>query len=156
MKGFTVLLVAIVVLGGGYYWYTSQQPVPVEVEMSMDQAVMPATSSGEMVHTTSTAEATATVTADDVKEFVVTGQNFSYDVGTISVNHGDRVRIVFKNAGGNHDFVIDEFTGARTKVITGGEEETIEFTADKTGDFEFYCSVGQHREMGMKGTLTVR
>ena len=37
-----------------------------------------------------------------------------------------------------------------------GEEQTITFVADKTGGFEFYCSVGNHRAMGMVGTLIVR
>ena len=32
---------------------------------------------------------------------------------------------------------------------------TAEFTADKVGSFEYYCSVGSHRSMGMKGVLKV-
>lgn len=41
------------------------------------------------------------------------------------------------------------------KIIEGGQEDVIEFTPDKAGSFEYYCSVGKHREMGMKGMLTV-
>lgn len=89
-----------------------------------------------------------------VKEFTVTGGNFKFAPNTISVKKGDKVRIVFKNAEGFHDLKIDEFNVA-TKQIKGGAEETVEFTADKVGSFEYYCSVGQHRAMGMKGTLTV-
>ncbi|MEY4731380.1 MAG: hypothetical protein RL681_326, partial [Candidatus Parcubacteria bacterium] len=44
---------------------------------------------------------------------------------------------------------------AATKVLTDGQSETIEFVANKAGTFEYYCSVGSHRQMGMKGTLTV-
>lgn len=53
-----------------------------------------------------------------------------------------------------HDFVIDELN-IRTKRIAGGESDSVTFTADKTGAFEYYCSVGNHREMGMKGRLIV-
>lgn len=90
----------------------------------------------------------------EVKEFTVTGGNFKFAPNTLSVKKGDKVRIVFKNAEGFHDFKIDEFNVA-TKQIQGGAEETVEFTADKAGSFEYYCSVGKHRAMGMKGTLTV-
>ena len=72
----------------------------------------------------------------------------------MKVKIGDTVRVNFRNAGAMpHDFVIDEFN-VRTKQIPVGEE-TIEFVADKTGSFEFYCSVGNHRELGMKGTLMI-
>ena len=94
----------------------------------------------------------ATVTSK--KEFTVTGQNFSFSPSELAVNKGDSVKIIFKNSGGIHDLKIDEFNAA-TKRIRSDEEETIEFTADKAGSFEYYCSVGEHRAMGMKGTLTV-
>ncbi len=90
-----------------------------------------------------------------VKEFAVTGSNFSFAPSTMTVKKGDRVKITFTDAGGNHDLRIDEF-GVATKVLKAGGSETVEFTADKTGSFEYYCSVGSHRAMGMKGTLTVQ
>lgn len=89
-----------------------------------------------------------------IREINVTASNFTFSTSTIKVNRGDTVRIVLKNQGGSHDWVIDEFD-ARTKVLANGQSETIEFVADKTGSFEYYCSVGTHRQMGMKGTLIV-
>ncbi len=89
------------------------------------------------------------------KEFTVTGQNFSFSLDQITVNKGDKVKITFKNSGGTHDFIIDELHVASKRISTG-EEDTVEFTADKTGEFEYYCSVDNHRQMGMKGTLTVK
>jgi len=50
--------------------------------------------------------------------------------------------------------VIDEF-GVATKQAQSPDTEVLEFTADKAGSFEYYCSVGTHRAMGMKGTLKV-
>ncbi len=89
-----------------------------------------------------------------VKEFGVVGNNFSFSPSNIKVKRGDTVRIVFQSQGGNHDWVIDEFA-ARTRVLNSGQSETIEFVADESGSFEYYCSVGTHRQMGMKGTLVV-
>ena len=53
-----------------------------------------------------------------------------------------------------HDWKVDEFAVA-TKILSVGEEETIEFVASKAGTFEYYCSVGSHRANGMKGSLTI-
>ena len=55
---------------------------------------------------------------------------------------------------GFHNFTVDEFN-ARTRQINAGETDTIQFTADKAGTFEYYCNVGNHREMGMVGKLIV-
>lgn len=89
-----------------------------------------------------------------VKEFILTGSPFKFDVKEIKIKKGDRVKITFKNAEGFHDWVIDEFN-TRTKQLQAGQQETVEFIADKTGQFQYYCSVGTHRQMGMWGTLTV-
>ena len=55
---------------------------------------------------------------------------------------------------GNHDFVIDELN-VKTKEIGAGKTDTVELTPNEVGTFEFYCSVGNHKQMGMKGTLIV-
>jgi len=89
-----------------------------------------------------------------VKEFTITGDNFSFTPSTITVKKGDRVKITFKNNKGYHDFVIDEF-GVATKQAQAPATEVLEFTADKVGSFEYYCSVGTHRSMGMKGVLKI-
>ena len=90
----------------------------------------------------------------EVKSFTVIGDNFAFDLKEMKVKKGDKVRITFRNAEGFHDFKLDEFGVATAKLQADGEE-TVEFTADKTGTFEYYCSVGKHRDMGMKGNLIV-
>jgi plastocyanin len=94
--------------------------------------------------------------------FILTGENFKFvgDGGRANpelvVNEGDRVRIEFTSTSGFHDWVVDEFDAA-TKQIRDGEGMTsVEFIADKSGTFEYYCSVGQHRANGMKGILIVQ
>ncbi|MEK7183066.1 MAG: cupredoxin domain-containing protein [Patescibacteria group bacterium] len=99
-------------------------------------------------------DAVAGAEVDDVKEFTITGGNFEFTPAMMTVKKGDTVRITFKNVEGFHDFTLDAFDVA-TKQIGADAEETVEFVADEAGSFEYYCSVGKHREMGMKGTLTV-
>lgn len=86
--------------------------------------------------------------------FNVVGGSFFYVPNEIHVKKGDKVTIIFTNAGGSHNFTLDEF-GVKTDMIKTGESATVEFTADKTGSFEYYCNVGKHRQLGQKGTLVV-
>ncbi len=147
----TVVLVLIVVLLGalGYYVIMKPSSVPSEIPgMEME---------AEEIEEGADSGVSAEVSVDltgELKEFVVEGGMFYFAPSQMQVNVGDTVRIVFKNKEGKHDFVIDEFN-ARTAVIDGGQEETIEFVATKAGSFEYYCSVGSHRANGMVGTLTV-
>ena len=98
-------------------------------------------------------------TSDDVdKVFTLTGQNFKFvmdgvDNPELRVFVGDKVRIEFNPTEGFHDWKVDEF-GA-TERVRAGTPTFVEFVADKAGIFEYYCSVGSHRQQGMKGMLVV-
>lgn len=89
-----------------------------------------------------------------VVEVTVEGSNYKFSPTTIEAKKGDTVKLTFKSAGGIHDLTLDEF-GVQTSQLGEGEEEEVEFVADKTGTFEYYCSVGNHRKMGMVGKLVV-
>ncbi len=102
-------------------------------------------------HATSSASAATPI----VKAITLTASNFKYDKSEIRVNKGDTIRLTLNNSEGSHDVKIDEFDVA-TKQIQAGSTDTVEFVADKTGSFEYYCSVGNHRQMGMRGTLIVK
>ena len=58
------------------------------------------------------------------------------------------------NREGFHDLVIYGFQ-VRTPRITAGQTATVDFVAEKSGTFEYYCSVGSHRQMGMRGNPMV-
>ena len=89
-----------------------------------------------------------------VKEFTVSGKNYSFSPSVITVKKGDRVKITYMSTQGLHDFVVDEY-GLATKQMQAPGTEVIEFTADKAGSFKYYCSVGSHKLMGMMGILKV-
>lgn len=110
--------------------------------------------------TTSTASSSVSVSVEkdevvpNVVEIVVKGGNFLFAPNSIKVKQGDKVNINFINDEGFHDLKIDEYAVA-TKILKKGESEVVSFIADKKGSFEYYCSVGTHRQMGMTGTLVV-
>lgn len=91
---------------------------------------------------------------DAVRIFNITGESYAFSVKEIRVKKGDLVRINFSSNGGMHDWNIDEFN-ASTILVDDGDSDFVEFTASKTGTFEYYCSVENHRSMGMVGKLIV-
>ncbi|TSC87919.1 MAG: blue (type 1) copper domain-containing protein [Microgenomates group bacterium Gr01-1014_16] len=138
-------IVGLVVVVGGVLMLrnsrTQNVNPPTVTEVAIEPTVLPA-------------EETTMEAGEVIKEFVVEGSPFKFLPTVLRVKKGDTVRVVFKNMQGTHDFVIDEFD-VRTNQIGEGEEEEVEFTADKVGTFEYYCSVGNHRAMGMVGKLIV-
>ncbi len=150
MKKALILVAVIVVLGLGVYLYQQNSEVVEQPTLTPTPLVSVSVSPSVSVTPTPTSTAVSTV-----KTFTVIGKSFSFTPSLITVNKGDTVRIIFQNTVGNHDWRLDEFN-AKTKIISSGQQDTIEFVADKAGTFEYYCSVGTHRQMGMKGTLIVK
>jgi len=140
-KTTSIVIASIIVIGG--IWYLSAKKVPA--------AAVPKQEVQQIVGT----QPTLSQEPANTKSVTVEGGNFKFTPNTITVTKGDTVKITFKNMEGFHDLVIDEFQ-IRAKQIPAGQEETIQFVADKPGSFEFYCSVGTHRKMGMVGTLEVK
>lgn len=74
----------------------------------------------------------------------------------LTANVGDTVRITLINGDPVlHNLHIDEFGVATSDLVELNQQETIEFVADRPGDFVYYCAVAGHRQIGMFGTLTV-
>ena len=81
--------------------------------------------------------------------------DFGYSSSSLNAKVGQEVTVTLNNTGtGSHNFVIDAL-GVNSGVISGGETTTFTFTPDQAGSFEFYCSIGSHKNMGMLGTLVV-
>ncbi|MEK6910444.1 MAG: cupredoxin domain-containing protein [Nanoarchaeota archaeon] len=91
----------------------------------------------------------AVIQADgNTKVISISAQKYDYTPGTITVKKGDHVRMVLVNKDTQHGIVIPGFN------VKG--MDSVEFTADKAGTFEFRCPTfcgSGHREM--KGTLIV-
>lgn len=89
-----------------------------------------------------------------VKSFTMTAKQWSFDPATITVKKGDTVKLSVKSIDVDHGFAISSF--GVNKPLTPGQTTEVEFVADKTGSFPFFCSVfcGSGHG-GMRGTLVV-
>lgn len=91
-----------------------------------------------------------------IKEVQVIGSEYSYSPSSIRLDKGTAVKLTFRNTGRlPHNLVIDEL-GVATQTIQSGASDTVEFTASQSGTFSFYCSIGNHRSLGMEGSLEVK
>src|SRR3989344_4626234 len=90
----------------------------------------------------------------NVAEFDVVAKRWEFTPSTITVTQGDLVRLSIESIDVNHGFSIPEFGVSQS--LSPDKTEIVEFTADKTGSFSFFCNVfcgSGHSEM--KGTLIV-
>lgn len=143
-----IAVVAILIIGAGAMFALNNKskntPTPTP---NQTQTVTPeATITGEKMGVTDTAK--------EEKTFTIEAGSFYYNPKTITVKKGTKVKIVMTSKDMMHDFNIDELN-VKMPITKAGETNTVEFVADKVGKFEYYCSVGQHRQNGQVGTLTV-
>lgn len=89
-----------------------------------------------------------------VREIALEAGSFYYAPNEIRVKAGERVRVTMTSKDMMHDFNIDEL-GVKVPVTQAGNSATVEFFVDTPGTYEYYCSVGNHRQMGQKGMLIV-
>ena len=75
---------------------------------------------------------------------------------TLKVHEGETVQINLVNGeGAEHDIVIDQYGSRSDRVIGKNASSSLSFTANKTGEFVYYCSVPGHRQAGMEGRIQV-
>ena len=74
----------------------------------------------------------------------------------LTANVGDTVKITVINGDPiQHDLTIDEFNVSTGPIKDKDQTATITFTADKGGDFKYYCATPGHRQVGMEGVLHI-
>jgi len=145
----------LVVLAGGFFLFKSNNTtIRVMEETQTDESMMEEESVTEEASDESMMEDENTMVDEDVIEVDVEGGSFYFEPSELTVKKGQTVRVNFTAVDAMHDFNLDEFNVDGT-VVKEGESTMVEFVADQAGDFEYYCSVGQHRANGMVGTLTV-
>jgi plastocyanin len=91
----------------------------------------------------------------------VKAYEYGFEPGTITVTgarDGAQVRFQLENDGSlPHDLHVregdDELGG--TKAIGEGESAEAAVRLDR-GEYEIYCSIGDHADLGMRGTLEIR
>ncbi len=95
-----------------------------------------------------------TPAASDVKELSVTAKQWSFEPASITVKKGTKVNLKITSIDVAHGFSLPDFN-VNTR-LEPGQETVVEFTPDKVGSFNFFCSVfcGSGHG-GMTGTLVV-
>lgn len=87
-------------------------------------------------------------------EIKMTAKKYAFSPNVITVKKGEHVKLMITATDHEHGFKLDAFK--INQHLKKGEPTTVEFTADKSGEFPFECSVicgfGHHR---MKGKLVV-
>lgn len=91
---------------------------------------------------------------ENVGQIVIEAGSFYFKPNLIQVKKGEKIKVVLSAVSMMHNFYLDEFS-VKSDTIKSGESTSFEFTADKVGEFEFYCGVGQHRANGQVGKLIV-
>ena|SRR3989338_8419609 len=84
----------------------------------------------------------------DTKIINIKAARWQFTPGTITVKKGERVKIMIDNTDTTHGIVIPDLG------VSG--IDSVEFTADKPGTYEFKCpTMCGEGHKGMKGTLIV-
>ncbi|MGG1312744.1 MULTISPECIES: cupredoxin domain-containing protein [Cohnella] len=81
------------------------------------------------------ASSASSAAAGSTKAITVKASNFKFDQTEIKVAKGETIALTLENEQGNHSLKIDGYD----KTVKGGK--TVTFTADRTGEFKFYCDV---------------
>jgi plastocyanin len=88
--------------------------------------------------------------------------NPSFAPATLSAAAGSMIRVTLTNGDTvqqvpliEHDWVLEGVSGAKTATVAPGAKTEVSFAAPKAGAYKYFCSIGDHRERGMEGTLTV-
>lgn len=167
MNWMIAIIVLVLVFVGGYYYMTKSKTTDDAMmeKTSEEQAMKEEGSTGEEVMEEKTGteeegtmmedkEVMAEADATGVQAVSVEGGMYYYKPNKIVVKKGVPVKVTFVSVEGMHDFVVDDLD-VKSKIVTEGKTTEVEFTVDKAGEYEFYCSVGDHKARGMVGTLVV-
>lgn len=151
----SVALVFMLVVAGCGQSATKQAiPVPAPAQTATPAPAPPAPAQPAPAP----AQTAATASAAKEQTIEITMKDFSFTPDKLNVPVGTRVKLVFKNEGEKrHDFKVEAGLGEpKTEAISSGGTATLEFVADKAGDYVFFCTLRGHRDRGMHGVLAVK
>lgn len=146
---FSVLAVLLVIWGILLIFKNNNQPTNNKIS---ETEITPT----EVIKEPSPTEDTSITKIVDVinGEISIEAGSFYFKPNIIRVKKGETVKLTLISVSMVHDFNIDELE-IKIPLTKSGNSSTVEFTADKVGEYEFYCSVGSHRALGQIGKLIV-
>jgi len=151
MKKITLLAVGLVlvVIGLGFFLMFRRANVQ---NTKQDETALPSQQSkieeGNVTVENGFSENGVRIVSVDALEYAFTPIN-------INVKQGETIKLTLNNTGSmEHDLVIDELN-VNTGPVGPGSQITVEFKVTESGSYEFYCSISNHRSLGMKGSFNV-
>lgn len=158
-----LVIVILLILGGiGFYLISVRSPRPLVADNGVDTAqpatVMPTvTENIDPRVTDSTGNDSSGITGatdNQVMTVNIEAGSYYFNPKVINVRKNQKLKIIITSKDMMHNFNLDEFD-VKSATAKAGETVSVEFTANKIGQFEYYCAIGNHRKMGQVGTLNV-
>lgn len=121
-----------------------------------EDAAAPASPSSAAAASPTEESAPAEAPEGESESISVTAVDFDFELDTTELAAGEYEVELLNEGGASHDlrFERDGEDVAGTEVIQPGQTATTTVTLEP-GEYVIYCSVGNHREMGMEKTVTV-
>lgn len=161
MKQFWIFLIIIAVVGLGvaYASRMNNQKTGVTQGVISYPSASPAATAPAASPSTAASPAVSPNASPSVSPAVLTvdmeAGSYYFKPNVIRAKKGETVRIVFHAVSMMHNFNVDALN-VHSPTVRNGNTATFEFTPEKTGQFEFYCAIANHRAMGQVGTLIVQ
>jgi hypothetical protein len=156
------IMVAVVVVIGAYLLLMSKGatiPSSTTTTISSYSTVQSTTSGFSTSSTTTIPTTTVNSNQAGVVTFAVAENDYSIAPNTFVINLNQTAYFSVTNYGTqDHDFGIYSLGPSfGTPVLNGGEGKGVfEFNSSSPGNYIVYSNVGNDRNMGMVGTLTIR
>lgn len=90
----------------------------------------------------------------DATRVTVSATEYAYELSTKTVEEGPVVFELTNDGTMPHDLVLEGGPGGGTDIIDPGETDEL-FVTLEPGTYTLYCSVGNHRALGMEVRITV-
>ncbi|GIW65700.1 MAG: hypothetical protein KatS3mg094_219 [Candidatus Parcubacteria bacterium] len=90
-------------------------------------------------------------------EVIIKASEFKFEPNIFRVKEGQKVKLIIKNEGKiPHNLKIEkENIVFQTSLIGPNEESILEFTTPPKGEYDFYCTLDDHKLRGMFGKMIV-
>ena len=115
----------------------------------------------------------ATAASPTGGEITVVSNEWGFEPEAIILQLGEEISLTLENEGGIlHNFKVDGlqvdvieeistggFSGDDDELFVGAGSDDVgllRFVPLEAGEYEFYCTIGSHRQLGMEGRLTVQ
>jgi len=116
---------------------------------------------------------TATAASPTGGVITVISSEWGFEPEAIILQQGQEVSLTLKNEGAIiHNLKVDDlevdvieenssggFSGGEGELFVGADSDDVgllKFVPLEAGEYEFYCNIANHRQLGMEGRLTVQ